>query len=72
LRGEIWLSEKEVAATTVGRLRPRLALEVWALRNQSLFWPQSAFPNNPLHALKPAGHGGVVIWEVKILKLARG
>lgn len=42
-------------------------MEVKALSSQALFWPQPPFPNNGFHALKPAGHGWVIVIEVKQL-----
>jgi hypothetical protein len=67
---EIWLCEKEPPAAAISATRG--AMEVSALSSQALFWPQPPFTNNSFHALKPAGHGRVIVGKVKRLRITGG
>lgn len=70
LRNEIGLQKKDVSATAVRAFRG--AAKTWALgkKVQVPLGPQTALPNDNLHALKPTGHRGVVFREIKVLWLA--
>jgi hypothetical protein len=63
LRDEIWLQKENTPATAVnavrGAARSTLGKKVSSLR------PQTTLPNNDLHALEPAGHGGMVFREIE-------
>jgi hypothetical protein len=69
LRDEIGLGKKNAPATAIsaarGATKPRALSE-----KLSLLGPQTALTNDDLHALEPAGHGGVVFREIKYVWLA--
>ena len=61
---KVRLCEKEPSTAAISIIRR--TMEVCALCSQwPLFWPHPPFTNDGLHALKPPGHGGVII-SVKI------
>ena len=64
---EIRLTKKHAPAATIHVARG--ALEFVALSGQAVFWPQPPFANDLLHALKPARHGGMIVWEIECLSL---
>jgi hypothetical protein len=68
LRDKIGLQKKNVPATAVSVARG--ATETWALGKNVSLRPKTTLPNNDLHALKPARHGGVVFREIKQLVFA--
>jgi hypothetical protein len=68
LRHEIGLGKENAPATAIsaarGATKPRALSE-----KVSLLGPQTVLPNDDLHALEPAGHGGVVFREIKYMRL---
>ena len=69
LRDEIGLRKENATATAVSAARG--ATKPWALSKKvSLLGPQTTLLNDDLHALEPAGHGGVVLREIKYMWLA--
>ena len=69
LRNEVGLQKKDAPATTVSAARG--AMKPWALGEKiSSLGPQTTLLDNNLHALKPAGHGGVVFSEIERLRFA--
>jgi hypothetical protein len=69
LRHEVRLREKNAPAAAVIVLRGAAKTRALGKKVSSL-GPQTTLPNNDLHALEPAGHGGVVFREIKRLMLA--
>ena len=64
LRDKIGLQKKNAPATAVSTTRG--AMETQALGEKvSSLRPQAMFPDDDLHALEPAGHGGVVFREIE-------
>jgi hypothetical protein len=69
LRDEIWLQEEDASATAVSAVRG--AVKTRALGEKlALAEPQTALPNDDLHALEPVGHGGVVFGEIERMRFA--
>jgi hypothetical protein len=65
LRDEVGLQKKNALTTAVSAAGG--ATKTRALGEKVSLGPQTALPNNDLHALEPAGHGGVVFREIKWL-----
>ena len=69
LRHEIGLGKENAPATAISVARG--ATKTWALSKEvSLLRPQTVLPNDDLHTLEPARHGGVVFREIKYMWLA--
>ena len=71
LRNKIRLGKEDMPATAISVARG--AMKPWALSEEVSLWvlgPQTTLANNDLHALEPAGHGGVVFREIKYMWLA--
>ena len=66
LRDKVGLQKKNPSAAAVSV--SRRTTKSWALSKQfSSLWPKTALPNDDLHALEPAGHGGMIVREIKRL-----
>ena len=68
LRHEIGLKKEEASATTVNVASVTTTRAIG--KKISVGRPQTTLPNDDLHALEPAGHGGVVLREIKYMWLA--
>lgn len=70
LRLKIGLRKEYTSAAAVNAVGG--AAKTWALGQKIVFRvrPQAALPNDDLHALEPAGHGGVIFRKIKVLMFA--
>jgi hypothetical protein len=66
---EVGLRKENTPAAAVSVARGTMKAQALG-KKISLSRPQITFPNDNLHALEPAGHGGVVFREVKCLGFA--
>jgi hypothetical protein len=62
LRDKIRLQKQYAPATAISAARGTTNR---TLGKKILFRPQSTLPDDDLHALEPAGHGGVVFSEIE-------
>ena len=65
---KIWLQEENASAAAVGAARGTVKTQ--ALGEKVSFGPQTLLPNDDLHALESAGHGGVVFGEIEQMQLS--
>lgn len=67
LRDEIGLQKKYASAAAVRAARRAAKTRALGEKILVALRPQTALPNDDLHALEPAGHGGVVFREIEQL-----
>ncbi len=65
LRNKIRLKEKDVLIAAVSMARRAMKAQALGKKISTFFRPQAALPNDDFHALEPAGHGRVVLMEIK-------
>jgi hypothetical protein len=65
LRHKIGLQKEYPPATAVSAARRTVEIRALGEKVTVPLRPQSALPNDDLHAFEPAGHGGVVFREIK-------
>src|SRR6266852_2653715 len=64
LRGKIWLHKKDATAAAIHMARGATETRALGKKVQVTLGPQLMLPNDDLHALEPAEHGGVVFGEI--------